>query len=128
MTNQNYKGIVALLIVMAIIGVILYFAGDNQDVATEVPVGDATYTQEAVEDPRIQAYLASQEAKLQAQLHIYEEDRTTALQTNKDNLATIEAEYKAALKAETERHAKEMFKVNSNLDSVRKEILGNKGN
>lgn len=120
-TNKKYKGILPLLIIMAIIGVILYFAGDNEPAT--VPVEDVTFTQEAVEDPRIAEYLASEEAKLQAQLHVYEEDRLTALETNKANLAEIEATYKASLKAETERHAKEMFKVNANLDSVRKQIL-----
>ena len=120
-TNKKYKGILPLLIIMAIIGVILYLAGDKEPRA--VPVGDATFTQEAVEDPRIAEYLASEEAKLQAQLHVYEEDRLTALETNKANLAEIEATYQTALKAEKERHAKEMFKVNSNLDSVRKEML-----
>ena len=120
-TNKKYKGILPLLIIMAIIGVILYYAGDNEP--TTVPVRDATFTQEAVEDPRIELYLRSEEAKLQAQLHVYEEDRLTALETNKTNVAEIEATYQAALKTEKERHAKEMFKVNASLDSVRKQIL-----
>ena len=121
-TNGQYKrkpkGILALLLIMAIIGVILYLAGDNEP--TTMP---ATFTQEAVEDPRIELYLRSEEAKLQAQLHVYEEDRLTALETNKTNVAEIEATYQAALKTEKERHAKEMFKVNANLDGVRKQIL-----
>ena len=120
-TYKKYRGILPLLLIMAIIGVILYFAGDNEP--TTVPVGDATFTQEAVEDPRVTDWLNSEEAKLQAQLHVYEEDRLTALETNKANVAEIEATYKASLKAETERHAKEMFKVNSSLDGVRKQIL-----
>lgn len=119
--KRKPKGILALLIIMAIIGVILYYAGDNEP--TTVPVRDATFTQEAVEDPRIELYLRSEEAKLQAQLHVYEEDRLTALETNKANVAEIEATYQIALKAEKERHAKEMFKVNANLDGVRKQIL-----
>ena len=120
-TNKKYKGILPLLLIMAIIGVILYFAGDNEP--STMPAVDATFTQEAVEDPRVTDWLNSEEAKLQAQLHVYEEDRLTALETNKANVAEIEATYQTALKAEKERHAKEMFKVNSNLDGIRKQIL-----
>ena len=118
-TNKKYKGILPLLLIMAIIGVILYLAGDND----AITVPDATFTQEAVEDPRVTDWLNSEEAKLQAQLHVYEEDRLTALETNKANVAEIEATYQTALKTEKERHAKEMFKVNANLDGVRKQIL-----
>lgn len=118
--KRKPKGILALLLIMAIIGVILYYAGDNDKA---IVIGTPVVEQEATEDPRVQAWLASQDAKLQAQLHIFEEDRTNAIQTNKDNIATIEATYKASLKAEAERNAKEMFKVNANLDGVRKEIL-----
>jgi len=113
-------GVVAILV----IAIAIYTSNKKQPVATTVPVGDATFVQE---DPRIAEYLASEEAKLQAKLSIYEKDRLEAISTNKANNAQMKLDYEVALKEELERNAKEMFKINANLDSIRKEQLEKAG-
>jgi hypothetical protein len=118
MKNRNKQGILPLIIVLAIIGVALYMLGNKE----EVPV---VTEQVATEDPRFEAEFKARENtyRLQAKLAVYEKDRLTVIEENKIQLARIETEYKEALAYEKDRHTKDLFKVNAQLDSVRKELL-----
>ena len=113
---KKSRGLIPLFLILAIIGVALYFAGNKEEVVTE-PV--------ATEDPRFEAEFKARENtyRLQAKLAVYEKDRLQVIEEGKIQTSRIEAEYQASLKAEKDRYTKEIYKVNAQLDSVRKELL-----
>lgn len=116
-------GTIIAIIVIIFLVVVLTIAKNKDLSITEGGGGDNTYTQEASEDPRIDEYLRGEDARNQAKLVIYEQDRLVAIEANKANNSKIEQDYQTALKLEKERHAQEMLKINANLDSVRKATL-----
>lgn len=116
--SKKSKGLLPLIIALALIGVALYMLGNK----TEAPV---VTEQVATEDPRFEAEFKARENmyRLQAKLSVYEKDRLTVIEENKIQLSRIEAEYKQALADEKDRYTKDLYKVNAQLDSVRKELL-----
>jgi hypothetical protein len=115
--TRKGRGLLPLILILGIIGVTLYFAGDNKKVVVTEQV--------AKEDPRFEAEFKARENqyRLQDKLRVYEKDRLKVIEEGKIQSARIEAEYQQALKAEKERHAIELLKVNTQLDTVRKELL-----
>lgn len=116
--TKKGKGILPFIIVLALIGAALYFLGNK----TEAPV---VIEEKATEDPRFEAEFKARENmyRLQAKLSVYEKDRLSVIEENKIQLSRIEAEYKQALADEKERYTKDLYKVNAQLDGVRKELL-----
>lgn len=122
--KRKPKGIFALVIIMTLIGVTLYYAGDKDAVETTVePVGDLV----AQEDERYKEYMNREEVKkameLNAKIAVVEEDKSEENKLNLQNTARIEEEYKTALNAEKKRNAVKMFNLNGKLDSLQKEKL-----
>lgn len=115
-TKKN-RGLIPLFFILAIIGVALYFAGNKEEVVIQETMSEM--------DKRIESDFKAKELsyKLQSKLSILEKDRLAVIEENKIQLSRIETEYKKALLDERDRNAKELFKVNSELDKVRKELL-----
>lgn len=111
------KPIIQLFFVLVLIGVGLYIAGSKEEEVIQETMSEM--------DKRIESDFKAKEIsyRLQSKLSILETDRLKVLEENKIQLSRIEAEYKKALLDERDRNAKELFKVNSELDKVRKEIL-----
>lgn len=112
------KSIIPLIIVLALIGVALYALGNKEEVIV------APENKEAIEDPRIAEYLASEEAKLQARLSIYEQDRLDILESDRLAVKAIEKKYNDDIAAQKLKRGAELKRINGQLDAVRQALLG----
>jgi hypothetical protein len=119
--TKKGRGLLPLILILAIMGVVLYFTGIPGK-NTQKPM---VTEQVAKEDPRFEAEFKAKENlyRLQSKLSVYEKDRLTVIEEGKIQTSRIETEYKKALAEEKDRYTKEIYKVNAQLDSVRKELL-----
>jgi len=107
------------LLLLTISAVALYSTKVESPVVVEVKAE----SDGAVEDPRIQEYLNSEEANIKARIHIAESDKVDAIAKNKENLSKIPKDSAWALKEEQYRHAMTMYKINRQLDELKKSLI-----
>jgi len=120
------RGVLALIIAMAVIGVILYRAGDNT--APEVNVEDvATGNEVARLSPDVEAYMNSAEFKaemeLKARTDVLTNKRKNEVKLNKENLASLKAEYDAKVLDENDRNRGVISDIEVELEDIRKQEL-----
>lgn len=122
--KRKPKGVLALIIIMVLIGVGLYFAGEPTSSIKE-PV--AIYEQEARLAPDVEAYMNSPEFKLEMELKartdVLVNKRKAEVKLNKDSLATLKTEYETKVLDENDRSRAVLGDIEVELEDIRKQEL-----
>ena len=132
-TNGQYahktsgKAVVWLVAIMIAVGVLLYTLGDKTPTQATVEPEVAQVEQVAQLPSDVEAYMNSPEFKkemeLKARTDVLITKRKAEVQKNKENLATLKAEYDAKILDENDNNRTALAEIETKLADVRAEEL-----